>query len=277
MKPMTETKFLVYTVCAILILLLVRIFHPQLSNIYNPANYTGIHTFLEILCISISAVIFLYGLKNFQANRSNRMLLLVFTFLTVGMIDLLHTLSFKGMPYFITESSVAKATWFWIAARTIQSILMLMIILTPERKLKKDYRALTIFGSLVFSGIIGFLVFTYEMQLPLLVIEGKGTTLLKNSMEYVISFILFISLMFSLYHYYLKKSEQDLNVALGIVFILLMELIFTIYQSVLDLDNFLGHIFKVYGFYFILKGYYFSAITSETEENSEEEDVRIVM
>ncbi len=85
----------------------------------------------------------------------------------------------------------------------------------------------------------------FEGSLPLLVIEGKGTTVLKNSIEYFVSLILFVSLIISLYHYYLEKSEEKLYFALALVFLLLTELIFTIYQSVFDLDNFLGHVFKV--------------------------------
>jgi hypothetical protein len=188
------------------------------------------------------------------------LLLLAFTFLIVGMIDLFHTLSFKGMPFFITASSVQKATWFWIIARVIQSLLMLSLILLPDRKLQRDYRIFSLILGLILASIVGFIIIVFEKNLPMLVIEGKGTTLLKNGMEYGVSFVLFISLMVSLYQYYLVKKEDKLYFALAFVFLLLTELIFTIYQSVFDLDNFLGHIYKVFGFYFILKGFYFTAL-----------------
>ncbi|MFP7297335.1 MASE3 domain-containing protein [Neobacillus niacini] len=263
-SKMTETKFLLYTVNAILLLMLVRIFLSQIYTIYDPKNYVGIHSMLEIICIAVSFTIFLFGLKKFSTNRSLRLLLLAFTFLTVGIIDLFHTLSYNGMPFFITASSVQKATWFWICARFIQSILMLMIILLPDKKIKKDYRALTVILGLILTGSVGYIIISYEKVLPLLVIEGKGTTLLKNGMEYGVSFIMFISLMAALYQYYLDNKEDKLYFGLAFVFLLLTELIFTIYQSVFDLDNFLGHVYKVFGFYFILKGFYFSE--HETEE-----------
>jgi hypothetical protein len=257
---MTETKFLVYTVSAIFLLMMVRIFLSQIYNIYDPKNYVGIHTLLEIVCIAISVTIFLYGIKKFGTTRSITLLLLAFTFLIVGMIDLFHTLSFKGMPFFITASSVQKATWFWIIARVIQSLLMLSLILLPDRKLQRDYRIFSLILGLILASIVGFIIIVFEKNLPMLVIEGKGTTLLKNGMEYGVSFVLFISLMVSLYQYYLVKKEDKLYFALAFVFLLLTELIFTIYQSVFDLDNFLGHIYKVFGFYFILKGFYFTAL-----------------
>lgn len=266
---MTETKFLVYTVSAIFLLMMVRIFQSQIYTIYNPNNYVGVHTLLEIVCIAISVTIFLYGLKKFGTTRSIRLLLLAFTFLVVGMIDLFHTLSFKGMPFFITASSVQKATWFWITARVIQSLLVLALILLPERKLKRDYRVLSVILGVILTSIIGYIIIAFEKVLPVLVIEGKGTTLLKNGMEYGVSFILFISLMVSLYQYYLDKKEDKLYFALAFVFLLITELIFTIYQSVFDLDNFQGHIYKVFGFYFILKGFYFTETNSSIDQEDE--------
>lgn len=236
----------------------IHLFQPQIHTIYNPKNYVGFHTLLESFSISISAAIFLYGVKKFGLTRSSRMLLMAFTFFLVGTLDLLHMLSFKSMPYFITESSIAKATWFWVAARFIQSLLIFTILLIPDWKLKRDYRFAAITFGFFIAGMIGFSVIYFENSLPLLVVEGKGTTLLKNGIEYVVSFIQFVSLIITLYQYYLEKSEEKLAMALAFVFLLLTELIFTIYQSVFDLDNFSGHIFKALGFYFILKSFYFS-------------------
>ncbi|WP_419955725.1 MASE3 domain-containing protein [Neobacillus niacini] len=270
---MTETKFLIYTVGAILLLMMVRIFLSQMYTIYDQKNYVGIHSLLEIVCIAISVTIFLYGLKKFGTTRSIRMLLLAFTFFVVGMFDLFHTLSFKGMPFFITASSVQKATWFWIIGRVIQSILMLSLILIPERKIKRDYRIVSLIVGFGLTSIIGYIILAFEKDLPLLVIEGKGTTLLKNGLEYGVSFILFISLTVSLYQYYLEKQNDNLYFALAFVFLLLTELIFTIYQSVFDLDNFLGHIYKVFGFYFILKGFYFTEFIHTNEQEVEQKSM----
>jgi hypothetical protein len=255
-------------VLAIVLLMALHIFQQQIYSFYNPINYVSIHTLLESFSISISAAIFLYGVKKYQQNYSSRMLLLVFTFLIVGTLDLFHTLSFKGMPFFITESSVAKATWFWVAARAIQSLCILAILLVPDHHLKKDYRFLAITAGSLTVLMASFFIIHFEKSLPILVIEGKGTTFLKNIMEYSISFIQFISLIIALYQYTIEKRESNLAIALAFVFLLLTELVFTVYQSVFDLTNFSGHIFKAVGFYFILKAFYFE----NKENNSSEQE-----
>ncbi|WP_462411064.1 MASE3 domain-containing protein [Neobacillus sp. Marseille-QA0830] len=269
-SSLTEVKFLLYATLSIILLMVVHLFQPELNAIYNPENSTGFHTLLETFSISISAAIFLYGFKNYQNTNSSKMLLLSFTFLLVGVLDLFHTLSYKGMPFFITDSSVDKATWFWVIARIVQSVFILLILVTPDRKLKRDYRpGMFLLGIAIASACI-FTIFYFEKSLPVLVIDGKGTTDLKNGMEYFICSVQFASLIISLYQYYMKQSETSLTLALALVLLLLTDLIFTIYQSVFDFYNFSGHIFKVVGFYFILRGFYFLKSVEEQEEPKSE-------
>ncbi|WP_316569557.1 MASE3 domain-containing protein [Neobacillus sp. YIM B06451] len=253
-NTMTEGRFLAWVAGAIITLMGIHVFHPQLVQVYNPVNYVSFHALLEFFSIMISFVIVLYSWRVLGQNRSVRLLLILFIFSTVGMVDLLHTVTFKGMPYFLTESSVAKATCFWIVARMVEAILMLVVMLMPDKLVRRDFRKPVLSAAIMLGLAIMAIVFIFEKSLPVLVIEGQGTTPLKNGLEYFISFLHFLSLVVCLHHYYLEKCTTHLNLALAFTLLFLSEMIFTVYQSVFDLDNFTGHIFKVLGYYFILKG-----------------------
>ena len=263
-KSMTESRFLAMVVAAVMLLMLIHLYHSNLSAYLNPENYIAVHTILEFFSITVSFSIFSYGWKTFGVSRSSKILLLSFLFFIVGMIDLLHTLTFKGMPYFITESSIAKATWFWVSARMIESLLMIIVLVIPDRKMEKDPRVAFLSICAVIIGSLSFVIFKFENSLPLLVIEGEGTTNLKNLFEYGVSSLHFISIVISLYFYNEGRNGQHLYVALAFMFLFLSELIFTIYQSVYDIDNFTGHLYKVIGYYFIMKGFYFSPISKDS-------------
>ncbi|WP_147534002.1 MASE3 domain-containing protein [Bacillus marasmi] len=259
MKPsLTEGKFLLYIVFSVLILVSIYVFRPQISSIYDPANFLSFHMILEFFAISISFSIFLYGWKKHKQTKSGKLLLISLVFFTIGMIDLVHTLTFKGMPVFINESSVAKATWFWVIARTIEAASMLLLLLLPERVLNRDPRNLLLTLSIAVITFIIFIVFRYETSLPILVVEGEGTTFIKNLMEYIVCFLRIVSIIVALLFYNERKQQEFLYFALAFTILFLSELIFTIYQSVYDIDNFSGHLFKVVGYFFILKGFYFS-------------------
>ncbi len=264
MKPsITEGKFLIYTLIAVLFLVGIHAFHPQLSAYYNPKNYLAIHTALEFFAISISFSISLFGWRRFEYTKSAKLLLLSLIFFIVGSVDLLHTLTFNGMPFFLTESSVAKATWFWVIARSIEAIAMGLILLLPEQKLNFDPRKLFLTAAICIISLIGYIVFTFEKSLPVLVIEGEGTTFVKNSIEYFVCTLQIASIVISLIFYNGRKSQEYLYLALAFTILFLSELVFTIYQSVYDIDNFSGHLLKVVGYYFILKGFY-TSIENET-------------
>ncbi|MGJ7920154.1 MASE3 domain-containing protein [Neobacillus sp. LXY-4] len=264
LKPaLTEGKFLVYTLFSVMLLVTIHFFHPQLCAIYNPKNFLSFHIILEFFAIAISFSIFLYGWKKHKQTRSGKLLLLSLLFFIIGMTDLLHTVTFKGMPIFITESSVAKATWFWVIARTFEAVSMLLILFLPERKLIHDPWKILFLLSISLVLFIGFIVFYFENSLPLLVIEGEGTTLLKNIIEYFVCFLRIASIVVALLFYNEKKNQDFLYLALAFTILFLSELIFTIYQSIYDIDNFSGHLFKAVGYFFILKGFYYS-IEKET-------------
>jgi hypothetical protein len=262
-KSMTERRFLAFIVFAVLLLMLIHLYHNTLSSYLNPENYIAIHAILEFFSIAVSFSIFSYGLKSFSFSKSSKILLVAFLFFTVGMLDLFHTLTFKGMPFFITESSIAKATWFWVMARLIESLIMVIVLIAPDVKIKQDPIRICLVLCAIIIGAISFVIFKYENSLPLLVIEGQGTTFIKNLFEYSVSFLHFISLVISLYFYNESKNGKHLFVALAFTFLFLSELIFTIYQSVYDIDNFTGHLYKAIGYFFIMKGFYFSTIADE--------------
>lgn len=263
-KSMSEGRFLVYIVAAVMLLMLIHLYHADLSSYLNPENYLAIHTILEFFSIAVSFSIFAYGWKVFRFSKSRRILMLSFLFFVVGTLDLLHTLTFKGMPFFITESSIAKATWFWVSARIIESLMMVLVLVLPERKLQKDRRRSCLAICMAIIAVLMFVFFKYEQSLPLLVIEGKGTTILKNLIEYGVSFLHFFSIVISLYFYNEGKKSQHLFVALAFTFLFLSELVFTIYQSVYDIDNFTGHLYKTLGYFFIMKGFYFLTLADDS-------------
>ncbi|WP_142752194.1 MASE3 domain-containing protein [Neobacillus piezotolerans] len=262
---MTEGRFLMWVIAAIILLMGIHVFHPQLVQSYNPINYVSFHAIFESISIIISLGIVLFSWKAFERQRFVRLLMLLFIFSTVGMVDFLHTLTFKGMPHFLTESSVAKATCFWIFARMVESVLMLAVMILPDKMAKRDLRVPVVAGAALFGLAITAVVFIFEKRLPVLVIEGQGTTPLKNGLEYFISFLHFLSLVVCLYYYYLEKRTTYLNLALAFTFLFLSEMIFTVYQSVFDIDNFIGHFFKVLGYYFILKGVFLLIKKKEPE------------
>lgn len=234
--------------------------NEPLNQFYNTNNHIFIHTVLELTSVIICFVIGLYGWKAYDETGSKTFLILPFLFLSIGTLDLFHLMTFPGMPFFISESSIEKTAWFWVLARGTTAVGILYLIYLGERKAeilnKKALGLYTCFYLLLCIGVI----YAYEKQLPILIVSNQGPTTLKNILEYIISGLLLLSLVKTYSIYKHSKRISDLELVFGLCLLLLSELTLTIYNNISDIFVVVGHIIKVFGYTFILKAYFFSRL-----------------
>jgi hypothetical protein len=130
-----EKKTMMIVGIAFLFFLITILFRDELYFVAKGEHYLSLHTILEFFSITISFAIAIQGWMIFPHHLSRHRLWYSGTFLAIGMIDLLHTLSYKGMPgLIITGSSVQKATWFWITARLTQACMLFLIMFFPNKQ-----------------------------------------------------------------------------------------------------------------------------------------------
>ncbi len=212
-------------------------------------NYLFFHIIVEMFSIVIMFMLFSIT-WNAQKFLNNRYLVFVgIAAAFIGVLDLLHTLTYKGMN--IISSPLFYANQFWIATRFFESIVLLtgFIFVSNRYKIKIQNLLITytIITMLIILSIMYFEVF------PTCFIEGVGQTPFKIYSEYVIISILFIALIV------LFKNKKHFNpdtytlISASIILTIVSEFCFTLYIANYDYINKIGHIFKVLSFYMIYK------------------------
>lgn len=181
-------------------------------------------------------------------------------FLAVGCIDLFHTLSYYGMPPFITENTVQKPTWFWLIARFTEYASLVFIYSIRDRAIDISKGKIFIVIPLLFSLIVCVTIVVFETRLPILVEPGVGVTDFKRAVEYVNTAIILLLILIFLKRYNRSKDSNLLYLIQAFSFFWISQLVFTLYKDVYDVDNFLGHVYKIIGSYYLLKGFYISMI-----------------
>ncbi|WCN39365.1 bifunctional diguanylate cyclase/phosphodiesterase [Aneurinibacillus uraniidurans] len=245
---------------AILIFIIVRVFHEQIYRVYDKVEYLGIHTLLEFFSIVVGFSISLQGWVSFPYASSKRRLLFGGSFFAVATIDLFHTLSYQGMPFLVTESSMQKASWFWIIARITEAMSFLCILMIKDGKENTYWRKWIYLFSFVYTSLIIFVVIKYVNWLPVLVNEKAGTTPLKTYLEYFVVFLHLTTLVVILLEYKKMRNAAILSMASAIIFLVVSEWNFAFYKSVYDFDNLFGHIYKFLGYYFLLEAIYVTSV-----------------
>lgn len=252
-KEKYSIGFIVASLVTVLVVFTYRTFVP-----IPPTAFLSFHLLLELLSIMVSLIIAMQGWLSYQYTRSTLQLRLGALFLFVGLLDIAHTLSYDGMPIFITESSVAKATWFWVVARLAQAAGFLFIYVYKDKDDTEVNKARAYRYSLIIFAVIFFVITFFSHDLPRLVIEGEGVTPLKRGFEYVNSVFQLFAIVLIYRHYRKEQKFEYLDLLCATVFLFLSAFLFTMYVSVFDSLNFLGHIYKAIGYLLLLKGIYFT-------------------
>jgi len=211
-------------------------------------NFLFFHTVTESISIIISVSIFIIAWNTRMISQNSYLLFLGFLYLFVGMFDFMHTISYKGIGIF-PEYGANLPTQLWIITRYLESISLLVAPLFLTRKLNIKIVFITY---LAIS--ITLLVFLFVWPIfPDCFIEGHGLTAFKKNSEYIISFILLVTI----YILYKKKDKIEKFIfkllVISLILTVFSEISFTFYVSVYGFSNLVGHIFKLISFYLIYK------------------------
>jgi signal transduction histidine kinase len=260
LKRLTRCERLVFifVVTAFVMAAAITIFNKELDIlVYSPKNSVGLHLILEFISISISFSIFTYGLRAFVNSQSKQLVYLSILFLVLGSIDFLHAFSFEGMPFLFGESSTNKAAWYWIIARLTGGIFLIPAMILSEEKISKVTRNVLLVMGILYVAVITFAVTFFEKSLPTLILNEGGSTSLQKQLEIIVISLQIIVIISSVVQYRNKKKEIYLYVALAIFYLLFSEYMLGVYNSLLDVFYWAGHLYKVIAYTFILRGVYF--------------------
>ena len=225
-----------------------------LTSLYN---YLLFHSLAELTSIIIAVGIFMVAWHSRRFTHYSYLLLLGFAYLSIGSIDLLHTLTYKGMGVFPSITSANIPTQLWIQARFLEAFSLLAATFFAARTVRSGILA-ACYGLLT---VVVIAVTFFTDIFPVCYIEGVGLTLFKRSSEYVICGILLIAGIM-----YIRKRKVlqpgILKYMIGsIALMIASELAFTRYLSVYGPANLIGHLLKVLSFFLIYRAVVSSGLT----------------
>lgn len=215
-----------------------------LSTFYN---YLLFHTLAELFSITVAFAIFMVTWNSRRYFDNNYLQLVGIAYLFVGILDLFHTVSYKGMNIF-QGYDANLSTQLWIAGRYVQSVSLFLASFVIGRRLNytallSSYTALTVL----------LLASVFVRIFPACYIEGTGLTPFKIISEYIISFILLCSAVLLIHKRELFENSVLRLLVMSIAFTIGSELAFTSYVSVYGLSNLVGHFFKIIAYYLIYR------------------------
>lgn len=255
---------------SLLVLLIALFFRQSLYGVFGEQNYLTIHLIMEIFIITLALTISIQSWMVFPHSLSRYRLWIGALFFTIWILELAHAITYKGMPYFLSESSAYKATWLFIATRMTEVIGMMIIVASKDKHVTPNKRFVAYGIAIIYTLVWLFIIFFPTALLPELVIEGIGTTSLKNNLQYL---TIFFEIMVILLVVVRFRSKEIFSVMLifASVYLIISDYFFTGYKSVYDISNFMGHVFQLAGFYFLQRAVYHTAVVEPFQKQIEAE------
>lgn len=208
-------------------------------------NFLLFHTLAEFFAIIIAILTGVIAWSTYPFTRNNYLMFLGCGYFWVGVVDLLHTLAYKGMPT-MAGASPNLAVQFWLSARGMEAFIL---VVAPFFLSREFNRKIVFLGFAVLSFVALMLI--TSKNFPLGFIDGKGLTQFKVISEYIIILVIGVAI----YHLWTKRSQLDSRVTqlmiTSMVLTMVTELTFTFYVSIFDFSNIIGHIFKLISYWLV--------------------------
>ncbi len=227
----------------------VWILLPLLLCLIAIAGLTGGFLLFHTLAEFISVVIGLVTLTVASASyRFTRNFFIIFVAIALGwttILDLVHALAYHGMQVIPGD----EATWssqLWIAGRSMQAVSLVIAPLFVNR----PFRVAALHFWL---GVYVLLAMTavFTGNFPTTFVEGSGLTPFKIWAEYAIIALL----LGAMAHLWLQRAYLSLPQRAGLLgamaLMILSEIAFTQYVSLYGIANVVGHLLKIFSYWFV--------------------------
>lgn len=256
-----ETKLRLFVICAVLCaagFAVVSLLPKTFYHLFSTATYLTIHTTIELASIVVSFAVFVVGWYGYKQNTNLRNLFIGIVFLVVGMMDFVHTLSYIGMPAFLSENTISKASTYWLAARLTCGIGLLATAFTTTHRNHTRFNPWLPFSIAIIAvvSLISIVSFAPHM-LPSMYAPDVGLMPLKVVLEWVVVAMYTVTIFaFGINR---RNNENVFFLQIALIMSIASELSFTLFGSATDTFDLLGHVYKMIAYYLIFRGLFVSS------------------
>ncbi|HJV67576.1 bifunctional diguanylate cyclase/phosphodiesterase [Ideonella sp.] len=229
-------------------------------------DFLALHALIEVISAVVCITVGVTSWQVVDQRRRHAGRALGSAFIAVGLIDMLHLLSYAGMPDLGSPSSTHKAILLWLLARLVPAVALLAWSCPCPAWLARRpgvSRGVLAASSVVLAGAAAAALFVPE-RFPAMFVPGVGLTPLKVGLE--LSLIgLYLLALLAMQRRLARANPDDradeAPVLMALLLMALSEGFFVAYSdSVTDMANLLGHAYKVAAYAYLFRGLFLNQI-----------------
>jgi len=246
----------VLSICIVAVVLLLGVAFLPPIKLYSGhvGHMLAVHLMLEMFSTIVSLLVVIMALSMTQRSGDDIAKTLTYGFTVIAGADLIHALTYDGMPALLTESSTQEAIFFWFVGRSFG--LFTMVLLAARARLPGSPWMWLALGLLTIAAM--FFMGTFALgQLPVTFVPGIGVTPFKAFVEYGLCAGYLAVAAWLFLQYRMDPQSRSLYLAAACFIMGLGELGFTSYVAPSDFINLFSHLFKIAAFGFVYMATFF--------------------
>lgn len=210
------------------------------------------HLLLEMFSVVVSVLVVMIAWHAFSLEDRRIASTLIYAFTVVAGVDIVHALSYEGMPSMGSPSSTAKAIFFWFMGRGFELLGVWLLALQVRLPGQRWHWQLAGLATLALLFLLG----TWRLDwFPQTFVPGQGVTPFKAAVEW----LLFAGNLVAAGYFWRAARRagggpRDYYFAAACFVMGLGELTFTSYVDTSDFVVIFGHLFKVVAYVLIYAG-----------------------
>ncbi len=263
LRRLRTTPLLVATT----VLLYLAVTGGRLLDLRVPhGEFLALHALIEVISAVVCITVGVTAWQVVDQRRRHAGRSLGVAFVVVGVIDVLHLLSYAGMPALGAPSSPHKAILLWLLARLVPALALLAWALPWPRALTERPLAGRVVAAAGLSAVsaLAMLALVAPDLFPPMFVPGAGLTPLKVAIELGLIGLYLLALLAMQHRLQrvspeVRSDESPMRTAL--LLMALSEGFFVLYgTSVTDMANLLGHAYKVAAYAFLFRALFLNQI-----------------
>ncbi len=214
----------------------------------------GLHAAVEVFAIVVAMLVFGISWHAWQAERPSNVIIIACGSLAAGLVDFGHMMSYQGMPDLMTPASPQKSINFWLCARMLGALSVLVVAFRAWRPFASpSARYLWLAATLSIVALVYYMALWQPQAWPVFYVEGSGLTPLKVAIEALVVLVMAVAALRLLR----ARSENppfDVDGLLAAALLwILSEMSLTVYENVNDFFSLAGHAFKLLAYLLVYR------------------------
>lgn len=248
-------------ICVAAVLLMAMAFALPPMRLFDgrPADLLSVHLLLELFAVVVSLMVVSMAWHTLKGSGQAISNTLLFGFTVVAGADILHAITYEGMPSLLSDSSTSKAIFFWLMGRSAEVATVWLVALGV--RLGGSRGQWLVLG--LMSVLLLFLFGSYSLHLfPATFVPGQGVTSFKARFEYGLCAANLAAAAVLFWQSRRRAEGQVQLVWLGTASFVMGvgELAFSNYLAPSDFLNVFGHIYKIVAYAFIYRATFIAGV-----------------